>query len=350
MTSFPVGLSGRIESSFDSFQSRLVTATMTEQGSARVPLADASVLVTGAAGFIGSHMCEALCEVGARVVAIGPMPAEKRGDLAAVQDSIDIVPVRLTAPLMRSLLEQVGFDYVFHFAGSAEPHASTRTPVKDFQLNATLTLSLLESCRKASRIPAVILASSAAVYGHSRTLPIGETAPTEPISPYGASKLASETYARIYSLRFGVPTAIMRIFSAYGPRLRRQVVHDFLARLTKNPSSLTVRTTGEETRDFIFIDDIVTAAMVIASIAPLEGEPYNVGSGSETSIRTLAELIVDQLGLACRIRFGGRTDTVGARRWCADVRRLRGLGWAPVVGIEEGIARTATWHAKAGRT
>lgn len=210
-------------------------------------------------------------------------------------------------------------------------------------MNSALTLSLLESCRKASRIPAVVLASSAAVYGHSRTLPVRETAPTEPLSPYGASKLASEVYARVYSRRFGVPTAIMRIFSAYGPRLRRQVVHDFLARLMENPSSLRVRTTGEETRDFIFIDDIVTAGKMIVSFAPLEGEPYNVGTGTETSIRTLAKLTVDQLGLASSIRFKGRTDAVGASRWCADVRRLRGLGWTPTVGIQEGIARTAEW-------
>jgi UDP-glucose 4-epimerase len=316
---------------------------MTEHDSSRVPLANSSVLVTGAAGFIGSHICEALCGVGARVVAAGPMPAEKRGNLAAVQDSLDIVPARLTAPLMRSLLEQVGFDYVFHFAGSSDPRGSTHAPVKDFRLNSALTLSVLESCRKASRIPAVVLASSVAVYGHSRTLPVDETAPTDPISPYGASKLASEIYARVYSRRFGVPTAIMRVFSAYGPRLRRQVVYDFLSGLIENPSSLRVRTTGEETRDFIFIDDIVTAAMTIASLAPLEGEAYNVGSGTETSIRTLAELAVDQLGLPCTIRFDGRTDTVGAPRWCADVRKLRGLGWTPTVGIEEGIARTASW-------
>lgn len=316
---------------------------MTERGSSRVPLANASVLVTGAAGFIGSHICEALCRVGARVVAAGPMPTEKPGNLAAVQDSIDIVPVRLTAPLMRSLLERVGFDYVFHFAGRADPLASTRAPVKDFRLNSGLALSVLESCRKASRIPAVVLASSAAVYGHSRALPVSETAPTDPISPYGASRLASEIYARVYSRQFGVPTASMRIFSAYGPRLRRQVVHDFLARLIENPSSLSVRTTGEETRDFIFVDDIVTAAMTIASSAPLEGEPYNVGSGTETSIRTLAELTVDRLGLECTIEFAVHTDTVGAPRWCADVRKLRGLGWTPAVGIEDGIARTAAW-------
>jgi UDP-glucose 4-epimerase len=316
---------------------------MTEHGSARVPLADASVLVTGAAGFIGSHVCEALCRVGARVVAAGPISEEKRGNLAALQDRIDVVPARLTAHLMQSLLEQETFDYVFHFAGSPDPRASTRAPVKDFRLNSALTLSLLEACRKASRIPAVVLASSAAVYGSTPTLPIGETAPTDPISPYGASKLAAEIYARVYSRRFEVPTAVMRIFSAYGPRLRRQVVHDFLARLHENPSSLKVRTTGVETRDFIFIDDIVSAALTIASIAPLAGEPYNVGTGTETSIRMLAKLIVDRLGPDCRVEFEDRTDTVGASRWCADVRKLRGLGWTPTVGIEEGVARTAAW-------
>jgi UDP-glucose 4-epimerase len=316
---------------------------VTEQSASRVPLADASVLVTGAAGFIGSHICEALSAVGARVVAAGPISAETSGNLAAVKDSIEIVPVRLTARLMSSLLEQVGFDYVFHFAGSADPSASIRSPLKDFRLNAASTLSLLESCRRASRVPAVVLASSAAVYGQGRTLPVSETAPTEPISPYGASKLASEVYARIYSGRFGVPTAIMRIFSAYGPRLRRLVVHDFLTRLIENPSSLRVRTTGQETRDFIFIDDVVTAAMTIASAAPFEGEPYNVGSGTETSIRTLAELAVDTLGVAPPIEFGERIDTVGASRWCADVVKLHGLGWAPSVGIEQGLAQTAAW-------
>lgn len=288
-------------------------------------------------------MCEALCRVGARVVGVGPMPAQKSGNLASVRDSIELIPVRLTPSLMRSLHEKERFDYIFHFAGSPDPRASTRAPVGDFRLNSALTISLLESCRKASRIPAVVLASSAAVYGEACTLPVSETAPTEPISPYGASKLAAEIHARVYSRQLGVPTASMRIFSAYGPRLRRQVVHDFLARLIADPSTLRVRTTGEETRDFIFVDDVVTAAMTIASAAPFEGEPYNVGSGTETSIRTLAELAVDTLGVASPIEFGERIDSVGASRWCADVGKLHGLGWAPAVGIEQGLAQTAAW-------
>jgi UDP-glucose 4-epimerase len=312
------------------------------EGSRRVPMADASVLVTGASGFIGSHLCEALWKAGARVVAAGPVPAESN-DLLAVRDSIEVVPIRLTAPFIESLFQRREFDYVFHFAGSSDPRASIEAPVADFRLNADLTLSLLEACRKASRIPSVVLASSAAVYGHSRALPLIEAAPTEPITPYGASKLTTEIYARTYSHRFAVPTASMRIFSAYGPRLRRQVVHDFLVRLIESPTSLTVRTTGDETRDFVFVDDIVTAAMTIASSAPLHGEPYNVGSGTETSIRALAELSVERLGLTSTITFASRPDSVGPARWCADVRRLRNLGWRPTVRIENGVARTADW-------
>ncbi len=307
------------------------------------PPAMGPVLVTGGAGFIGSHLVEELVARNVGVIVADDLSWGRREDLGALSERIEIVPIDLCRGDLDSLLAGRGFTHIFHLAGHANISESVRAPRMDFERNGVATFYLLEAVRRASPRPAFLQASSAAVYGHGSGEPMREGDLTEPVSPYGASKLAAERYVAVYAKLYGLKTAILRLFPAYGPRQRQQVIYDFLVKLRADGSALAVQGDGSPQRDFVYVADVVDAFLTVAERGPMSGEAYNVSGGEPLSIRELARKVASAMALSPRFTFDSEPRPGDARHWIADTSRIRALGFRPRVSFEEGLARTVAW-------
>lgn len=319
---------------------------MADQPSA--PIATRKILVTGAAGFIGSHLVERLVGMHCRVTAADSPSSFALGNLRAVEPSISCRQLDLLTDDLEDLLGREHFEVIFHLAASAHVASSVDDPRHDFQRNALATLNLLEAVRRASPRTVLIYSSSVVVYEGGRPEAIHEDGPTVPRSPYGVSKLAAERYVNVYARLYGLKTAVLRLFSVFGPRLRKQVVYDLMTRLLENPRLLTIRGTGEEQRDFSFIDDVVDALLLVAERAPCEGEAYNVASSRPVSTAQLARSIATTMGLDPEFDFSGTIDAGDTPHWFADTSRLRALGHVPRVDLATGLERTWDWRQRTG--
>jgi UDP-glucose 4-epimerase len=233
-------------------------------------------------------------------------------------------------------------DALIHCAGRASVPAAMQDPYSDYIDGPVLTFELLETLRQNLPECAFILLSSAAVYGDPSHLPISEDAPLQPVSAYGYHKWQSEMvcaeFARVFSLR----TAGARVFSAYGPGLRRQVMWDIVYKALVQKEIL-LQGTGHESRDFIHSQDIALAIEKILAQAPLHGENYNVASGKQTAILDLSAMILGFLDLDLPVRASGIAQLGAPLNWQADISRLLALGYTPKISLEEGIHSFVVW-------
>lgn len=310
-------------------------------------LANKRILVTGGAGFIGSHLVDTLLLDGADVTVVN-RPLLGRSDfLASVGNAVRQIHADLREPAFETLLMESRFDGLFHLAGTASVPQSVAEPYQDFENNLGLAMRLLELIRTRCPDTPVIFASSAAVYGNPVQLPTTEFAPTHPISPYGATRLAIESYGAVYSRQYQIPVASLRFFSVYGPRQRQLVVYDLIDKLSDHPAALTLIGTGTETRDLIHARDVARAAITVLEKGALKGEPYNVAMGEPCSIRQLAEIIAEVMQVNPHITVTGHGRSGDPINWSADITRIRGLGFVPEIGLREGIADTVEWYRRA---
>jgi len=302
------------------------------------------VLVTGAAGFIGSHLVDRLVEEGAEVVAIDNLKDGNLSNLAESMDKIEFHKVDIRN--FESLKEVMnGVEIVFHLAANANVPYSVENPKYDFETNALGTFNVLKLSLDLY-IKKVIYASSAAVYGEPEYTPIDEKHPLNPISPYGASKLAGEKLGFAYYHTYGLPFVSMRIFNTYGPRQPRYVMFDFLKKLRTNPNKLEVLGTGEQVRDYCYVTDVTNAFILAAENENAVGEAFNVAGGNPITIKELAELIVKILGLNrnTKIYYTGKSWKGDIVKLVADISKAKNkLGFRPEVSLEEGIIRLKDW-------
>ncbi|HLI49124.1 MAG TPA: SDR family NAD(P)-dependent oxidoreductase [Chthonomonas sp.] len=304
-----------------------------------------SVLVTGAAGFIGSHLVEHLVALGAQVTAVDNLQAGNWRNLEAVRHRITEVECDVRdADAIGAILAKTQPHYVFHLAANASVPNSVQDPVYDFEANCLGTFRLLNALRERTDCKKVVIASSGAVYGEPESFPITEELPLKPISPYGASKLNTEITAQIMHRVYQVPTVIARLFNAYGPRMARFVVLDFLKKLQRDPNRLEVLGTGKQIRDFTYVADTVQGLLLLA----LKGEccqAYNVSSGKNCSVTELAHAIIAARGLEgkTRIEYTGTSWVGDAQRWEVSIERLCRLGYTPWYTLERGLQETIAW-------
>lgn len=303
-------------------------------------LAGRRVLVTGGAGFIGAHLVRALLAHGASVTVVDDLSSPSS---AGVPDSATLATVRLPDPGFPSILAEGRFDLVFHLAGASYVPPSVDDPLSDLRNNTEVTLHVLEGLRRFSPGSRLVYTSSAAVYGSPQKLPIAEDDPPAPVSPYGVSKLAAEAYVSLYARLHGLHTASLRLFSVYGPGQRKQVVYDLMGKLMADPHRLEVHGTGLESRDFLHVEDVVDAALLVMTSGQLTGEVYNVASGESLDIQTLVEAIAETLQVRPKVQFTGRLRPGDARVWVADIGRLRSLGFSPSVGLRKGLTTVLEW-------
>jgi UDP-glucose 4-epimerase len=307
------------------------------------------VLVTGGAGFIGSHLSEELLRRGAHVTIADDLSAGRLANVAAIADRVDTRSVDLLHGDLAGLLSRSPFDVVFHLAGSVHVAGSVERPRRDLELNGLATFNLLEALRAHAPQTSMLFASTAAVYGEGLGRPFKEDDPTVPVAPYGVSKLMAERYVAIYSSLYGLHAASLRLFPVFGSRQRQHVVYDLLTKLEKDPSELRIEGDGSQVRDFTHVSDVVGAFVHVAEHAPLRGEAYNVSTGNPMTVADLARAICRQAGVEARLAFTGQVRAGVAKSWTADVSRLRSLGHRPRLSVEEGLAETVEWFRREAR-
>jgi len=303
-----------------------------------------SALVLGGAGFLGSWIVDALADDGVDVVIVDNLTTGRVEHTGTAPLSI----ADAGSEVLRGILGSRHFDAVFHVAGPAYVPTSVDRPGEDLAGTVGVTLAVLEEIRALERRPLVVYASSAAVYGESRYLPIDEDHPLLPLSPYGVSKLAAEHYIRIYASLHGVPAMSLRPFSLYGPRQRKQVVHDLLVRALQPGEVLTVAGVPEVSRDLVYVADAARAFVTLARRGAGQGETYNIATGQATTLAELAAAVVTAAGAAKRVRFTGGARPGDPTTWCGDASRARALGVELPTELEDGLRRTAAWLVAEG--
>lgn len=307
------------------------------------------VAVTGADGFIGSHLVEHLLEEGAEVRALAYYtPGGEVGWLAPIRDQIEVVlgDVRDGAQMRRFV---GGCETVFHLAALIGIPYSYEAPTSYVQVNVEGTQNVLEACL-AQDVARVIHTSTSEVYGTARTVPIAEDHPLQPQSPYSASKIGADMMALSFLNAFGLPVSVVRPFNTYGPRQStRAVIPTILAQLHSGTRQVRLGSTSP-TRDFNFVTDTARGFAAVASTEATVGEVVNIGSGREISIGDLVDLLVKISGRQAEVV----TDAERMRPVSSEVERLlcdrtkaeKLTGWVPQVSLEEGLRVTSDWVAE----
>lgn len=296
------------------------------------------VLVTGVGGFIGRYVSRYFAEQGWAVTGIDSIPPENAPGLYLSA----YYQLHLPNKSFHTLLHETRPDLIINCAGRSSVPWSFPNPSNDFMSNAVLPHQLLEACRMNSPESKFINISSAAVYGNPQSLPIREDSNPAPISPYGFHKLQSEQICREYSQIYNVPTVSVRIFSAYGPGLRRQVLWDICQKALSS-RSIVLQGTGAESRDFIHAYDISRAFMILFNSAPMQGEVYNLASGQEITISELSSILLAALKYKGDIVFDGQVPTGVPLNWEADISRIAALGFEPSIPLRQGAEAFALW-------
>ena len=232
-----------------------------------------------------------------------------------------------------------------HCAGPASVGLSMEDPASDFSASVPVTFNVLDTLRRCSPQSKFLYTSSAAVYGNPPSLPVKEDQVLQPISPYGFHKFLCEQLAAEFRRVYGLRTAVGRIFSAYGTGLKRQVLWDICEKASKS-GVLTLRGTGEESRDFINVRDVARALLLLSEKAPCEGEAYNLASGKETTIRALQEILVEGLASGVAVRFDGSSTPGDPLNWRADISRISSMGFETEIDLREGASLYARWYLK----
>ncbi|MDQ3879079.1 MAG: SDR family NAD(P)-dependent oxidoreductase [Actinomycetota bacterium] len=320
----------------------------------------ASVLVTGGAGFIGSHVARALVEQGNRVVALDSLdpyydPARKLANVADLRDSDSFTFVQgdiRDNALVEKLFSDNAFDAVVHLAARAGVRASVDEPLLYYDVNLNGTIVLLEAARKqwAARSgndrPVFVIASTSSVYGATERIPFTEDDPCDrPLAPYPASKRAAEMIGFAFHHLYGIDVTALRFFTVYGPAGRPDMMAYLVADNITRGHEVTLYDQGDMHRDWTYVDDI-TNGVLAASKTPLGYEVINLGRGQPTKLAEFVSLIETE--------FGERAQLVDATRPSTDIpytyadidkaRRL--LGYDPQVSVDEGVRRFAQWYQR----
>ncbi|QPE05205.1 GDP-mannose 4,6-dehydratase [Microbacterium schleiferi] len=304
-------------------------------------------VVTGAAGFIGSHLTQRLISDGHEVVGIDNLsdyydPRLKKRNLSElVGKGFTLVRADLTQADLSSVLD--GTDVVYHLAGQPGVRASWGESFDEYvNANVIATQRLLEEALRVRGIR-IVYASSSSVYGDAESYPTNENVLPRPRSPYGVTKLAAEHLCRLYAANFGLETVSLRFFTVYGPRQRPDMAFGRFLQATLEDTEIVVYGSGEQIRDFTYVGDIVDALAAVGSGEVTPGTVYNVSGGGSHSINEVLELIADVTERTPRVRY---TDVArgDVSRTKADVTSITTqFGWMPRIGLREGLTRHWEW-------
>jgi len=302
------------------------------------------VLVTGGAGFIGSHLVEKLLERRYQVIVLDDLIKGKMENLAKVGQQIQFIQADIREEnTVKNALN--GVNRVVHLAALVSVQESVEKPSLYYEVNTTSSLNLLQWSADAG-VERFVYISSCAVYGDPKTSPISETHPLNPLSPYASSKMMAEGYCRMFSKQKTLSTAVLRLFNVYGPRQGygqySGVITQFMNRITQNQPP-TIYDDGTQTRDFIYVEDVVE--YIIRALETDTEEIFNIGSGRLTTINDLAELMLKIMGKTelKPVHLPARKGDIRLSR--ADISKAEKiLGYTPKTGLEEGLRKTLEKH------
>jgi UDP-glucose 4-epimerase len=303
------------------------------------------ILVTGGAGFIGSHICERLLKEGFEVICLDNFdpyynPDVKWSNILPFQSDKNFTirqgDIRDPAVLKEALN---GVDYIFHEAAQAGVRISVEDPMKSHEVNATGTLNLLSAARD-SGVKKVINASSSSVYGSVKYLPFDEDHPKCPVSPYGISKIMAEEYCRVFQELYGLPSVSLRYFTVYGPRMRPDLAISIFTKQTLRNKPLTIFGDGSKTRDFTYVEDIVNANILAMSKG---SGAYNIGGGFRISIQELAETIIKITGSLSNICYANKIKGDAEDTFADTTKAEKEIGWKSQINFSEGLRRYVAW-------
>ena len=304
-------------------------------------------VITGVAGFIGSHLAERLLLLGHEVVGVDkfldnyPQPF-KESNLSGLRghERCKFIDRDVMGLDLHQLLD--GVDYLFHLAGQPGVRASWGTEFTRYTENNVMATQMLLEAAKGKKLRKFVYASTSSVYGDTRDLPMREDGLTRPVSPYGVSKLAAEHLCYLYCKAFAVPTVALRFFTVYGPRQRPDMFFHIFMRGLLRSEEIPLYDDGEQTRDFTYCSDIIDGVIGAANY-PGSGEVFNLGGGSETTLLNAIALAERIAGRKARLkRFDRQKGDV--RHTSASLEAARSkFAYAPSVNLEEGLARQWQW-------
>jgi len=305
------------------------------------------VLVTGGAGFIGSHVTDVFLDAGHEVWAVDDLSSGRRENL---RPEVRLVLVDIRSPEAARLVETERFEVMCHLAAQMDVRRSVTDPRFDADVNVAGFLNLLEAARKSGLRKVVFSSTGGAIYGEQDVYPAPETHPTRPVSPYGVSKASGELYLGYYRAQYGLRSTALRYANVYGPRQNPHgeagVVAIFSERLLRG-ETCTVNGTGNQTRDFVFGPDVARANL-LAATGEVEG-PVNVGTGIETDVNRLYALLAGAAGVERPAQHAPAKPGEQMRSSVDPTRAGKVLGWRPTVALEEGLRRTVDWFRAGSR-
>ncbi len=303
---------------------------------------DMKIAVVGGAGFIGSHLADALLSSGHEVLVLDNLStgSEKNVPKGAEFRPCDILRNDLAK-------EFAGCGAVFHLAADPSVRESASKPRSSFELNVAGTFNVLEACRKAG-VKNTVFASTSAVYGNAGVIPTPESHPTFPISNYAASKLASEAYCASYAHTYGTKTTVLRFANIFGERSTHGVMFDFYNKLKKDPKKLEILGDGKQKKSYLHVSDCVSATLAAFGKQKKQFDVFNVGSREQHTVDEIAAMLSSEMG--CKPKFehtGGKQGWKGdVADMLLDVSKLESLGWKASVPFAEAVKRYVRWLKK----
>jgi len=305
-------------------------------------------LITGGAGFIGSHIVKRLVGEGAVVRVVDNLSTGQVARLEILRCSIEYVEADLADNLVSDEVVK-DVDYVLHQAAIPSVQRSVCDPIGTNRANVTATLNLLESCRKA-KVRRFVYAASSSAYGDTEVLPKSEEMPPNPLSPYALQKLAGEHYCKLYYSLYGLETVCLRYFNVFGPGQDPHseysaVIPKFISKLLIN-ELITVYGDGEQSRDFTYVENVVDANLLAVQATKACGKVLNVGCGERITLNTLIQLLEEIVGVKAKVSYSA-SKPGDVRHSLADINLARRLlEYEPKVMVKEGLRRTVEAFVK----
>ncbi|MBL1224731.1 NAD-dependent epimerase/dehydratase family protein [Enterococcus sp. BWR-S5] len=304
-----------------------------------------TILVTGGAGFIGSNLANSYLEQN-KVVVIDDLSMGNKDNLKSSDNLTFIEGDVSDEALMENVLQKYQFDYIFHLAAIASVADSVERPIETHEINFRSVLNLLELIKaKQPSLKRLVFASSAAVYGDEPTLPKQEESVIRPLTPYAVDKFAAEKYVTDYQHLYGVPTAAVRFFNVYGPGQNPSspysgvisiLMDKYKQVMAGQDAGFTLFGEGDQSRDFVFVKDVVNALKLVAESPAALGEVYNVGTGTEVTLKELITVFDSLLGITLPII--NEEERLGDIKFSkASIDKITGLGYSPKFNVQEGL-------------
>ena len=299
------------------------------------------ILITGGAGFIGSHLCDALMERGHNLTVVDNLILGRKENISHLLGKVGFEFIEedlLQTEAMRDIFKDRKFDMVYHLAANSDIQKRGKDPQVDHDLTFNTTYHVLRYLKEFG-IRKFFFASTSAIYGETSDVLNEDYGPLRPVSNYGAGKLASEAFISAFSSTYHIQTWITRFPNVVGERFTHGVIYDFIHKLLKNPAELEVLGNGEQCKPYVYVKDLVAGILYVIDHASDEYNVYMLGSDSRTKVKDIAAMVIEEMGLNAEIKYTG-----GDRGWVGDVPEFRydlskvnTLGWKAAYTSNESV-------------